>query len=236
MRINKLINSFFFYKRRELEKMEPVMLTKEQFFSINRVTKYNKILNDIDANIIEINYGIHSVYGLLNIILGLCVPEEQIEEKLHKSKINIDEYIYDNLSCMIGKIVKVLENRNIPIILQLKDAFWDIYIDLNENKFNPPDPNKEFDFKKHDIALESFKNIIIKHSIILYNNREIKCVNENEKVGLTLFICFARSIFELRQFQGPYRLKKEDAIKDSLGRDHLWQEYIDKWDILKYLK
>lgn len=202
------------------------MLTKEQFFSENRVTKYNKILNLIDKNKIECEYTTYGIHHFLNGIFSISIPTEKQEDVLYNNMINIDEYVFDNLSCIIGKIVKSLEKYDIECLNLLKDAIWDLYIDLNTNKFDPPNPKENFDFNKHDKSLQLFKDILIKHTTILKGK-----TTDEYKIVYHIFLAYAHSIFEVRQFQGPYRIDSKDAIKDSLGRDHLWNEYIISWGI-----
>lgn len=51
----------------------------------------------------------------------------------------------------------------------------------------------------------------------------------------TLFLCYARTIFEKTQFQAPFRLTAEESIRDSLGLTNLWKEYYGSWEINKLM-
>lgn len=197
--------------------MENKVLSKDEF--LKHFTPTNKVLIYYSVDQIKMEYEIFKLEELLNGILKHSIPSEELEKYLINNKINITLYIYNNLMFSMYLLSSAINDNK--IINALKDSFYDLYKESFTNFYDYK--KDEINWKEHDKCLKTFEINLKKHLIIL---RDLKIPQSQ-----TLFLCYARIIFEKTQFQAPFRLKAEEALKDSLGLTNLWQEYIKKWDI-----
>lgn len=197
--------------------MENKVLSKDEF--LKHFTPTNKVLIYYSVDQIKMEYEIFKLEDLLNGLLKHSIPSEDLEKYLINNKINITLYIYNNLMFSMYLLSSaIIDNK---IINSLKDSFYDLYKESFTNFYDYK--KDEINWKEHDKCLKKFEINLKKHLIIL---RDLKIPQAQ-----TLFLCYARIIFEKTQFQAPFRLTAEEALKDSFGLTNLWQEYIKKWDI-----
>lgn len=197
--------------------MENKVLSKDEF--LKHFTPTNKVLIYYSVDQIKMEYEIFKLEELLNGFLKHSIPSEDLEKYLINNKINITLYIYNNLMFSMYLLSSaIIDNK---IINSLKDSFYDLYKESFTNFYDYK--KDEINWKEHDKCLKKFEINLKKHLIIL---RDLKIPQAQ-----TLFLCYARIIFEKTQFQAPFRLTAEEALKDSFGLTNLWQEYIKKWDI-----
>lgn len=200
--------------------MENKVLSKDEF--LKHFTPTNKVLIYYSVDQIKLEYEIFKLEYLLNGFIRHSIPSEELEESL-KNKINITLYIYNNLMFSMYLLSSAINDNN--IINALKDSFYDLYkesfnifYDYKEDKIN---------WKEHDKCLKTFE-INLKKNLIILRNLQLPQAQ-------TFFLCYARTIFEKTQFQAPFRLTQEEAMRDSLGLTNLWKEYFIRWDINKLM-
>jgi hypothetical protein len=201
--------------------MENKVLSKEEF--CKKIIPQNPNLLFFTSGQIKLEYETFKLDKLLNGIFYHCVPTEEIEIQLNKKKINITMYIYNNLMFSINLLSTTLHNND--IITALKDSFYELYKESFKEFY---DKNRNMIiWNDHDKYLKTFEISLKKHLNILYSYGSMQ--------AQSLFLFYARTIFEKRQFQAPMRLSFEEAEKDAKGLSNLWKEYLDKWDIQKLL-
>jgi len=167
-------------------------------------------------------------FGAENLMLEinrLSVPSTyaEVEEARAATHGLVDFYVFRNLWVAVSKIpVAQIASKDDEMMFSLRVAFWTLYVDSTEHPFDRPDPGKTFDRAAHDAALNSFRDTFV-----------IKVAGLLSRFGktsvLVAFVCYARSMFECREFQAPPRNSLQAATDDVLGRGHLWKEYMTLW-------
>lgn len=178
----------------------------------------------------------YALAAVLENILNFAVPNDIQEIWLREKRINIEQYIKENLQYAIAALHFTFKDKysEEPVILkELGNAFYTLTKDAEENAFKPPQPKETFDIVKHDYALDAFRRLLI-HFLETINALDHIARDIRRNASL-IIVCFARTLFEMRGFQAPLRLTAEAAIRDSLGETNLWQEYLEKWQLLRYL-
>lgn len=200
---------------------------KDQFFTMERRC-FHPTVNGLTTKQILFEYATFGLTQFLSGLLNLSVPDGQMEVKLREARVNPDLYVYKNISCGVAKAAVALKKKNDPIVSALAEAFWNLFEDCSNHHFDIPDPETKFNIAAHDAALISFRMVFCRET------RALDGASGQSKIAMAVFFAYARSMFECRQFQGPPRLNVEDAIKDSLGRGHLWGEYLGMWNLTDY--
>jgi hypothetical protein len=188
--------------------------TKEELFTIRTIP--NGRLNILTRVQLVYEYETLGLQKLMNSLIGICIPTDAEEKHI----IRYNDYIFVSICCCIGKLLNAIYNS---ILLKLSDACWDLLLDARKIDFYDRETNT-IKWTEHDKDLKSFEIVLRKHVNIL---------NECKSCQIMLVI-FARTIFEHKQFQAPYRTTPQEAIRDAMGlsRDNLWNEYIEKWGLM----
>jgi hypothetical protein len=174
---------------------------------------------------------------LLNAVISLSVPATESDEAIFVKKSRdgrIDTCIRDNLMgsvCLLASAV-----LNDAKLVVLGETFRDLYECGQAHRFEPPHPDKPFDYEAHDRSLEKFKECLTTQLIKVSQLQQVELI-EGRTNPLTLaLVVYGRSQFESCCYQGPPRLTLEEATRDANGESDLWAEYLETWDLMKYIR
>lgn len=191
---------------------------KEELFKI-RITPNIK-LNILTCEQLAFEYETFGLKHLMNGLIGICIPTE-LEEK-HIQRYN--DYIFISICCCIGKLLNSINNN---ILLKLRNYCWELLIDSRKIDFYDRKHNT-IKWNEHDNDLKSFETLL--RDYVKYLEGCSSCQ--------IMLVIFARTIFEHKQFQAPFRKSPQEAIRDAMGlsRDNIWNEYIKKWGLMYLFK
>ena len=197
--------------------MENKVLSKVQF--CKNIEPYNVKLYRYSVDQIKMEYEIFKLKNLFNGIISICIPTEEEEPQLITNKINITLYVYNNLMFSMNLLDTAISNDK--VVNSLKDAMYDIYKESFNTFYDIK--NDKIDWNKHDKYLKTFRTSLKNHLIILRDLGSFE--------AQSFILCYARTVFEKRQFQAPYRFSIEEATRDAMGLTNLWIEYLQKWKL-----
>jgi len=170
---------------------------------------------------------------LLNGLLGLSVPNEI--KQMTMSEQELHQTIRDNLKYCCAVLRKALPTE--PLARSLATAVYTFTMDTEKHQFAlPSSPEQPFDTAAHDRALENFKLSLLAQLRRLQDNKSTAIPPTQRSIVYSYFLAYARSLFELRQFQAPPRSNPADALMDAFSRDHYWEEYLQLWGVMKYIE
>ncbi len=179
----------------------------------------NKILTRITPQEIHDLYFLHDLRYIINIILAYGVPEDacDLDVKL-------------NIQCAIAKLQLAFpdDETRPSLVEKLSDAVHALYMAIDNCA---PFQQETFDEGTHSRALISFRSALTAQLQYLET-----CVLDwsLQQALYAVVICYARSLFEIQQFQAPLRRTPDEALKDTLSRNHYWCEYLALWDLKNY--
>lgn len=177
------------------------------------------LLSKLTKAIIIHNYSHYGLADQLNVILANAIPTDTKDFSILKEKgITTGSFINESLKYVVAVLHFAFsdESSERPIIVtELGNAFYALVKD------------------GEDDTLDAFAQILIDH---LEKINSLYHIEKNIRRNASLIIvCFARTLFEMQQFQGPSRLVIEHAIRYSRGETNLWREYLEEWKLLRYL-
>jgi hypothetical protein len=184
----------------------------------------------LTAEQLKLELGLFGLEKLLCALVGHCVPTDAQAEVLFQRRINYERYVYDNTRRCVALLDKALGQEE--LIAVLGDAVWALSRDAQAHHFAVPQPGEEFDVVQHDMALESFRALLVQYVQALQQSKSSTLAQDKRAPLWHLLMCFARSMFEMRQFQAPPRRTAEEALRDAQGETELWPEYLRLWGLL----